>query len=516
MPDVLSSYYGDNLRLNARTPGTGAMSAEVSSSSGYIHGLDAFTRAGGALANAYVNAIMERDARDAETQISKLFRERRIHVLQTVKGKDADGLLDREEVWQQEQYKDFAENAGLESMVVREVWNKYSKQYLDRTGSYMIEQQALYDKQSRLAASDEINDQMVMTDIGDVNALMEAFERNGQLFVNDPMMAEKQNDKAIITAVSTWTRQNPYATVQWFKANKEALREQFGAKYINVSDMIDRAERKIQAEAAHAETLAARADRLREKQNKAYSEGMLSDFLTLLARDEADAQALYALTDDPNVTASNKLTAYNAFKGMERAEKTAATAEGKAQQESIEDELGARIVSEGWENVSEDVVKAVTDGHVPYAALERLTKLKEELAKVPTEAKPFIANAETFVAEMYVGKQDMFSMPDPARVEQKNRMIGAIRRRAFESPSTVAKDFDINDPESWISKLVQANPTIKPNFSAGASPFDTAPSPITIIRPGTEGQSTMPTEPVESTGNQVLDRLRARGIKPRS
>lgn len=511
MADTLSSYYGNNARLNMRAPGAGGMNAQTSASNSYVRELDAFARAGGALAGAYVNAIIERDTRDAETQISKLFRERRVHILQTVKGKQADGLLDRENIWQQEQYKEFTENTNLESIAVRKVWYQYSKQYLDKTGSYMVEQQALYDKQSRLAASDEINDRMVLTDIGDIDALVEAFNRNGQLFANDPMQAEKQNDKAIMTAVGAWARQNPQATIQWFKANKEDLKKRFGAKYINVSDAIDRAERKIQAEVAHAETLAARADRLRAKEDKAYSESVLSDFLTLLARDEADASALYAVTDDPRVQASNKLTAYNAFKGMEKAEKTASNAEVKAKQESIENELGARVVSDGWDNTVNDITRHVENGDIPYAALKRLTSLKEEMAKVPTEAKPFINNAIEYVSDKYMGKQDMFSTPDPAKVEQKNKMVGAIHRRAFESPSTVAQDFDINDPDSWISKLVRANPTIKPNFGSGASPFDANPSVITIIRPGFEDQDSS-----KPTGNRVLDSLRARGIKPRS
>lgn len=539
MADVLSSYYGGNARLNARVPGTGGMGAQTSASVGYIRGLDALARAGGTLANAYVDAIIARDTRDAETEISRIFRERRVHILQTTKGKQADGLLDREDTWQRERYEEFKENTKLEPIVTREIWYKYSKQYLDRTGSYMVEQQALYDKQSRLAASDEINDRMVMTDIGDIEALSSAFERNGELFVNDPMMAEKQNDKAIMTAMSAWTRQNPRATIQWFNANKETLKERFGAKYINVSDMVDRAERKIQAEAAHAETIAARADRLRAKQDKAYSEGVLSDFLTLLARDEANADALYAITDDPRVSASNKLTAYNAFKGMEKAERAEANAEKKASQENIENDLGARVIANGWDNTVEDIMRHASNGDIPYEAMKRLVNLREDMAKVPAETKPFITNAETFVSEMYAGKQDMFSMPDPAKVEQKNRMVGAIRRRAFESPSTVAKDFDINDPNSWISQLVRANPTIKPNFNAGASPFDASPSPVTIIQPGLNNRglpgaigATIPapvstssrgplktshsTPEPASTGNQVLDRLRARGIKPRS
>ena len=46
---------------------------------------------------------------------------------------------------------------------------------------------------------------------------------------------------------------------------------------------------------------------------------------------------------------------------------------------------------------------------------------------------------------------------------------------------------------------------------AGGNPFEGSPTAVTIIRPGFEQiDSSTP------TGNQVLDRLRARGIKPRS
>ena len=107
MADTITTYKRSKsdaqITRSIRVPGSGGMAAQTSATMKYIEGLDQFARAGGRLAMSYVTAIENRERRDADTTASKLFRERRIDILQNVKGKDADGRLEREDKWQKDQ-----------------------------------------------------------------------------------------------------------------------------------------------------------------------------------------------------------------------------------------------------------------------------------------------------------------------------------------------------------------------------------------------------------------------------
>lgn len=466
MADTIMTYkrgsQASDQRL--RVPGDGGMRAMVSAERNYIEGIDAFARAGGKLANAYFTAIENREARDADTYASKVFRDRRIEILQTVKGKDADGLLDREAEWANEQYSAFAEQYKIDMVKAKEIWRRHLDTYLDRTGAYMVEQQTAYDKQSRLAASDAVNDDLVNTAIGDIDSILLAFVKNDELFENDPATAEKQNDKVIMTAVGAWARQNPRATIAWFNQNKEGLKEQFGAKFLNVSDVIDRAEAKIQAEARHAEVLAQRAERLALKRQREYSEQKFSGFLTLLARGEADAAALFSVTDDPNVLSSDKLQAYNAMKGAEKAAQARETAQGKADQDAREADLVVRAFTEEGSVVQADAIMALQNGEITTEAFNNIKSNIDKASAIPAAAKPFITDAYAMVKDVYANTPTGM-IQDPKSLDQYNKIRNAITERALKHPESVAKDMNQNDPNSWLRQLMADNKPLKQSLA---------------------------------------------------
>lgn len=516
MADTIMSYKqgtsaADSLS-RVRVPSGGAK-AWNSAQNQYIAGLDSLAKASGKLAEAYFTAIENREARDADTYASKLFRERRVEILQTVKGKDADGLLDREAEWSDEQYETFAEQYNIDTVKAKAIWNTHRDKYLDRTGAYMVEQQTAYDKQSRLAASDAVNDELINTDIGDIVAIQEAFAKNDELFINDPAQAEKQNDKVIMTAVGAWARQNPRATVAWFEKNKEALKEQFGAKFINVSDVITKAENRIQAEVKHAEVLAQRAERIERQKKAEYSEQVLSNFVTLATRGEADAPALFVVTDDPNVFASDKIQAVNYMRGMEKSYQMRATTDGKAAQDSLESDYIARMYTEEFDVVRADALVDLQKGNITPEAFNNIVSNGEKASTIPAAAKPFITDAQAMVKDVYANTPTGM-IQDPKSLDQYNKIRNAITERARKHPDSVAKDMNQNDPNSWLRQLLADNPPLKQSLAMSFGERFDPTNQYQVNQPGSATLTTKSNTPAST--NKVLEQLKARGIKPRN
>lgn len=522
MADTISKYSRSKsdaqISRSIRVPGAGGMAAQTSATINYLDGLDSLFKSGHKIADTYAHIIEERDIRDADTYATKLFRERRIDVIQNVKGKAADGLLDREDQWQKDEFTKFCKEYKIDSKAAKQVWTKHADQYLDRTGAYMLEQQQAYDKQSRLASSDSVIDGLVDTSIGDVVALEIAFLKNAELFPNDPMLAEKQNDKAIMTQLSAWTRQNPAATITWFNQNKDDLKKQFGQKFVNVSDMITRAENKIQAEARHAEVLAAKAARIEAQQKKEYSEKTLGDFITLAVRGEADSAALYALTDDPNVSSDDKRVAFNFFKGLEDAARKASDTEAKAWMEACKADVLSNIYEFGYEDpwVQDKIRIFVQNGDLDTTMLSALRTEGENLAKLSGDVKPFVTDAYKRVSDVYTGVYSPFEQKSPQRLAQENAVRNAITARVHSHPDKVAQDLDQNNPDSWLNRLLAANPPVS---STVMDSFDTSAPFVDVfaVQPGQpfEAPKVTPTPSTKKGTNPILEGLKASGVQPK-
>lgn len=488
MADTISRYTRSKsdaqITRSIRVPSAAGMAAQTSATVKYLDGLDSLFKSGHKIADTYARIIEERDMRDADTYATKLFRERRIEVIQNVKGKAADGLLDREDQWQKDEFTKFCKGHKIDSKAAKQVWMKHADQYLDRTGAYMLEQQQAYDKQSRLASSDSVIDGLVDTSIGDVVSLELAFLKNAELFPNDPMLVEKQNDKAIIAQLGAWTRQNPAATIAWFNQNKEGLKKSFGQKFVNVSDMITRAENKIQAEAKHAEVMATRAARLEAKQKAEYSEKRLNDFLTLAMRGEADMAALTAVTDDPNVSTTDKLTASKFAEGLEAAERKKADAEEKAWMEKHKEEVLMDIYAYGYDSpeVQTKIRTFVSYGALDTTMLSALRTEGEKLSKLSGDVKPFVTDAYKRVTALYTGAYSPFEQKSPRRLAQESAVRNAVTARAHTHPDKVAQDFDQNDPNSWFNLLLKANPPVSSTITDTLEA--TQPLDVFAVQPG--------------------------------
>lgn len=510
MADTISRYTRSKsdaqITRSIRVPSAAGMAAQTSATVKYLDGLDSLFKSGHKIADTYARIIEERDMRDADTYATKLFRERRIEVIQNVKGKAADGLLDREDQWQKDEFTKFCKEHKIDSKAAKQVWIKHADQYLDRTGAYMLEQQQAYDKQSRLASSDSVIDGLVDTSIGDVVSLELAFLKNAELFPNDPMLVEKQNDKAIIAQLGAWTRQNPAATIAWFNQNKEWLKKSFGQKFVNVSDMITKAENKIQAEAKHAEVLAARRDRVDAKKRKEESEKALNDFITLAVRGEADSAALYALTDNPNVSSEDKRVGFNFFKGLEAAAGKIADAEEKAWMEKHKEEVLMDIYTYGYDSpeVQTKIRTFVSYGALDTTMLSALRTEGEKLSKLRADVKPFITDAYARVKDYYTGSFKLDEIKSPRRLAQENAVRNAITTRALEHPDSIAKDFNQNDPNSWINELLRINKPVSSKVT-DRDAAELEPTEIFAVLPGQSDQSFEAPKITKLTEDQLSD-----------
>lgn len=483
MPDTLSTYkrkYSDaQIASGIRTPSTTAMKYQTSATYQYIESLDKFANAGMKLADTYFTAIANRDARDADTQATKLFRERRIQILQNVKGKDADGLLDREKEWAQQEFEKWKKDSKVSAVKATEIWRNHMDSYLDKTGAYMVEQQAAYDKQSRLQAADTTLDGLVDTKVGDIKALDNAMTKIKELFPNDPMLAEKTIDKAIMTAVSAWTRQSPAATISWFKKNKEDLKKRFGQKYVNVSDAVDRAEAKMEREIAHANVLAERADRIRRRQREEYSDKKFGEFMTLITRDRTDIgevqAATYALTDDPNIKPEDKLKAFHVLQGLEKASIQAEDASKKGDFEREYYRLHADLAA--GNATMADITASASKGLITPEQHSKLVHLVDttQEARVSGGTSKAIQNACAQIKARYVGAGGLFDVTNPANNELAADFVADVWRESKNwSATEFEKNLSLEVPGSWINNWIATHPKHSTNLQDAFLQGDTS------------------------------------------
>jgi len=535
MPDTISTYkrkYSDaQITSSIRTPSTTAMKYQTSATYQYIESLDKFANAGMKLADTYFTAIANRDARDADTQATKLFRDRRVEILNTVKGKDADGLLDRETDWAQKEFEKWKKESKVSAVKATEIWRNHMDSYLNKTGAYMVEQQAAYDKQSRLQSSDTMLDSLVDTKIGDTAALKAAMDHNKELFVNDPMTGERQNDKAIMVAVTAWARQNPSATVAWFKKNKDQLKKDFGQKFINVTDVIDRAEAKIQREAEHAATMANINEQRAWRRQQQQSEKMLGDAYSGLLNGTLSKEQFNAFMDDSRVLGQDKLKLYNTMKGMAASDRQEAKETKKDTFDATESELlriGMRVDTRD-ENASafrNRVMSEMALGNIDSQGANRVLRMYDERR---SDKDGVVDTAFKAVNEYFEQQKDMLGQAAPENKIAVDQLYDWAKKYAREHPTTIAKDFDINNPDSLLRQQIRRMPPVirklEDMFSSKGdlTPFATIGEPrdtstagksYEVTSGGVDGETSRLLTGKKPPRNPITEDLNRRGIKP--
>lgn len=503
MADIISRYNYSPRERQTVTPSF--PQAAISAQNAYLASLDKFVNAGGKLAETYFNAIEKRNARDAETDAAKTLRERYINTVQTVKGKDTDELINREDDWRKNELDAFLKRNKVDSGIGREIWAKASEGYLNRIGSYQLSEQAAYDKSSKLSASNEMLNELPASKIGDMNVLQAAFDKNKELFKDDPHLADRQNDMVVQTAMKGWARQNPQAALSWFDSHRNELMTKFGKVFINADAVMDQTKRRLQADAQHAEAMAARAQRLQEKRERMYSEQQMNGLTTKLINGSATAVDFNSFVDDPRVSASNKLQAFNVVKGLEAAEEHRSNAQAKAIQAATEVDIQGKIYDGGYtEDVQKSMQKAMADGQLTASQARALAHEGERVNKSEiTEGNPMVKDTRDAIKRIYTPSSGLFGpglTPDQQR--QYIAINNAITNRLNESPKTIVQDFNLLDSNSWINNLLRNNAPVMPSMSDKFSGFNVN-NPFTINAPGKA-----PTMPTRQPGQSAADFLK--------
>lgn len=458
--------------LTRKTPIPTIPGSALSAQQAYIKGLDNMMNAGGKVVESYFTAIENRNNRDASTNASKIFRDRFVNTINSVKGKDADGLLDKEDEWQQEAYLQFLKDNKVSPAAGKLIWNKEVDQYLNKVGAYQIGQQQAYDKSSRLAASGETIDKLAASSIGDMTALSEAFAQNAELFKDDPNLAALQNDRAITVAVKGWARQNPHQAIKWFKENRAELMNTFGKVFIGAADQITAAENRLLTEAKRVEILAKQAQAKQDAEDKQYNKDQMNAIVSkAIAYEMGDPNTqplspaeVYAFVDDPRVSATNKQTFYNIITGMAKAEESRANTMVKNQQNAVEASIQANMYQTGFDDSTKDnITQELAKGSITAAQARALMDEGAQLSKPDSQSSnQIVKDARDAVKRKYIPESGFFgSLLTPEQHAQYVSMNAMITERIRTSPKTLVDDLNLLNPDSWVNKMFAANAPVK-------------------------------------------------------
>ena len=180
MAKEIPRYFGDpqidQVPVGA-VPSASAMAAPADAERSFITGLGRLMGAADDFAQTFMDKIVERQARDADIEMTKLFRDREMEIRKTKLGAQTDGLLNAEEEWSNKTAGELREKMKVPGYIFDKLWHKHTSSYLNEMGTYQIQQQTIADKQSRAAYVDTLKDGLIRTPLGDVDALTSYFAK---------------------------------------------------------------------------------------------------------------------------------------------------------------------------------------------------------------------------------------------------------------------------------------------------------------------------------------------------
>lgn len=419
----------------------------------YLNGLGALTKSIGNFANTYMDIINERKTRDADTEISTLFRNQRMDVFTNIKGKDADELINKQDEWQKKAYEEFAQKSDAHAGILQPLWKKYADQHLDRMGAYQVEQQAQYDKQSRLASAEAGLDKLMDTRIGDMTGVQEYFKHVEELFPNDPNSVEVLKAKGIETAVKGWGRLNASATLQWFKQNGTEIKGAIGKDFVKVSDIMHSVESQLNAELSRSEMLAARSERLARQRQKDADDRAYGTYIDSIVTSKFGPEDAYKLADDQSISGDTKVKIYGFAKTFENDEFKEAS--GAKLSGYLTDAYTGQMDEVKYKRVQEDVLA----GQMTPEQFKTITTAKEAYeSSVSTETKPMVDAVGDYLKNIYAPSNGLLGPADPGGVAKYQKMqLAVVQYAKGKTAKQLADDLDFNNPDSWVNKAIKLN-----------------------------------------------------------
>lgn len=510
----------------------------MSATDSYIRGIDKLADAGGEFAKSYFNMVKEQSIRDADTGASQVIREHMTQVMQddANRGKGAAGLLDRESEWAEKAKEEWVKTTGINNESAKYVWDKHINSYLDRMGSFMVEQTVAYDKQSKAMAVEELANQGAMLPIGDTASMDKAFTQIREMYKNSPADAEKAIEGYITSTVGNWAYKDPQGAVSWFKKNKASMLERWGDKFASAGKMIDAAEAKLQRDAQHAMAIREHGARMAEHRAKVERDRAFSEFVGKLLQGDAAGTEIKAVMDSTSFTAEQKHTTYSILQGMTKASDAAKTAEGKVRMDALETDFRVRIAvgrpDDSYDQLMAEIGVAAEKGQLDADATGKLIKLLDDSVKLDPDVTVWKNDAARLIDAAFEKPSGLLGPNDRELSVVKARVLGELDKLVMTSKKDkreLSAMLNTNEPNSWINKLIDLNIPKHTSPAASLQPpsFNAIPyvqtgfTPTVPVKsnPGRDSALSAPgttpaTQAQQPSGNTAVDRMRAAGITP--
>lgn len=508
----------------------------MSATDSYIRGIDKLADAGGEFAKSYFNMVKEQSIRDADTGASQVIREHMTQVMQDEnnRGKGAAGLLDRESEWAEKAKEEWVKTTGTNNESAKYIWDKHINSYLDRMGSFMVEQTVAYDKQSKAMAVEELANQGAMLPIGDVESMDKAITQIREIYKNSPADAEKAAEGYIVSTIGNWAYKDPQGTVSWFSKDKASMLTRFGDKFASAGKVIDAAEAKLKRDAQHAMVVREHQMRVAEHRERVERDKAFSAFMGRVLQGDADRAEVKAVMDSTSFTAEQKHTTFSILQGMTKAADAAKTAEGKANMDMLKSDFQVRIATgvDSVDQLKTEIGIAAEKGQLDSTATGQLYKLLDDSTKLDPDVTTWKNGAARLIDAAFEKPAGLLGPNDLERSVVRARLLGELDRMVEvnkKDKRALSAALNANDPNSWINTMIALNMPKSTSPAASLQPpsFNTIPyvqtgfTPMkpTKSNPGRDSALSAPgTTPAAQTqqpsGNTAVDRMRAAGITP--
>ena len=468
MAKEIPRYLGDSQAAQVPTnavPSASAMAAPMDAERSYIAGLGRLMGAADNFAQVFMDKIVERQTRDADVEMTKLFRDREMDIRRTKFGAQTDGLLTAEEEWSTKTAGELREKMKVPGDIFDKLWHKHTSSYLNEMGTYQIQQQTIADKQSRAAYVDTLKDGLIRTPLGDISALTSYFEQVRATYPNDSIAAEKAIDDGILVAVQSWARDNPSATISWFRQNKKDLETVVGRQTIKIDTIVQQAENRIHAEASYRNSLETLAWTREQRAQKRADNEAFNDFITDAISGEMTDAKFYDYMGNQSVSGDTRKNMYSFFQGMTKDDLS-----------KINKAVYGDLMVSVYEDQADDVwvekaQKAVAAGQITGSEYKTLINARDTLAsKMDASIKPLLTDASKYIKNYISPSNGLLGKTNPDAENKYLKVNQALYQEVSgKTPEQVTKLLDYNNPNSFINKLIDANTSEKPDFRGAMS-----------------------------------------------
>lgn len=222
----------------------------------YLTGLARLTGAGAGMLDKFWGIMLETQARDTETALSKAYRDMftNLSLDEAYQGAGAMGLSNAFMERKQEVYNKFLEdNPNANKRILNNIDAQLQNRYYDRVGALQTDRLTQWHTQSKINNFAEMVDSASLSQLGDMNALADIAAKNKELFGNDPVRGRTLRDNALKTIIQAWAGQNPQGFLAQADGIKAGAIKIFGGSNTgDIDAVIQRAKNQVRADASFA------------------------------------------------------------------------------------------------------------------------------------------------------------------------------------------------------------------------------------------------------------------------